>query len=138
MVELEPDDPRVVAAAADLLQRLQPYVGQHFDTTNVGAICELVKDHRDAFKRDHNADFPPLVPFVLPSLRYIHFVRADIDEREIAIQLRNIIVQLSRRPGVFDADSAMEIDMAAKQCWRLYRSRIEELRADPLLRQRLQ
>jgi hypothetical protein len=138
MVELEPDDPRVVAAAADLIQRLQPYVGLNFDMGNVETICELVRQHRVAFKREHNADFPPLVPFVLPSLRYIHFVRADIDEREIAIQLRNIIVQLSRRPGVFDADSAMEIDMAAKQCWPLYRSRMEEFRADPLLKQRLQ
>jgi hypothetical protein len=137
MVELEPDDPRVVAAAADLIQRLQPYVGLNFDMGNVETICELVRQHRVAFKREHNADFPPLVPFVLPSLRYIHFVRADIEDREISIQLRNIIVQLSRR-GVFDAGSALEIATAAKQCWPHYHAPIEDFRADPLLKQRLQ
>jgi hypothetical protein len=135
MVELDDDDPRLIQSANLLLAHLQPYVGQHFDASNVEMICEIVRDHRSTFRREHQADFPPLVPFVLPSVRYIHFVRADLDAGVIQTQLRDLIVQLSRR-GVLP--SALEIVTAVKQCWPGYRPPIEEFRADPLLRQRLQ
>jgi len=135
MRELEDDDPRLIQSANALLVKLQPYVGQNFDAGHVATICELVKDHRQAFRREHDAEFPPLVPFVLPSLKYIHFVRADITDENIRNQLRNLIVQLSRR-GVLP--SAMEIATAVHQCWPWYRPPIEEFRADPLLKQRLQ
>lgn len=134
MREFADDDPRLIASANKLLENLQPFVGEHFDASHVEQICEMVRDHREAFRREHQAEFPPLVPFVLPSLKYIHFVRADIDDREISIQLRNIIVQLGRRQSL---PSALEIATACKQCWPRYRPPIESFRADPLLKQRL-
>lgn len=134
MVELEDDDPRLIVSANKLLERLQPFVGRNFDAANLDAICELVQDHRVAFRREHNADFPPLVPFVLPSLKFIHFVRADIEDKEIHIQLRNLLVQLSRRGAL---PSAMEVAKAVKLCWPRYEPPIEHIRADPLMKQRL-
>jgi hypothetical protein len=135
MREFDDDDPRLIASANKLLESLQPYVGQHFDIGNIERIYDVVKDHRAAFRREHGSDFPPLVPFILPSLKYIHFVRADIEDREISIQLRNIIVQLSRRKVL---PHSLEIASAAKRCWPLYKPPIEHFRADPLLRQKLQ
>jgi hypothetical protein len=136
MRELDDNDPRLIAAADLLLEALQPFVGQHFDAGRLDEVCDLVQQHRIAFRRAYDADFPPLVPFVLPSIRFIHFVRADIDDREIRIQLRNLLVQLSRRgPGVLPP--AIEIVRAVKQCWPRYQPPVEEFRADPLMRQRL-
>ena len=134
MRELDPNDPLLLAAANDLSVKLQPFVGQHFDAGNLDEICDLVQQHRRAFRRQHDADFPPLLPFVLPSIRYIHFVRADIDDQEIRIQLRNLLVQLSRR-GVLPP--AIEIVKAINLCWPQYRPPIEEFRADPLMQQSL-
>jgi hypothetical protein len=134
-MELEDDDPRLIKSANELLAELQPFVGRHFDAGNVERICELVQQHRIAFKREYGAEFPPMVPFVLPSLKFIHFVRADIEDQEIRIQLRNLLVQLSRRPNALP--SALEIAKAVKQCWPRYRPPIEEFRADPLMQERL-
>ena len=133
-IELEPDDPRIRAGLADLMRRLEPIVGREFDADHVAQACELVADHRQQFRRRYGADFPRLVPFVLPSLKYIHFVRPDIDDREIRIQLRNLIVQLSRR-GLLP--STIEIVTAVRHCWPRYKPPIEEFRVDPLVKQKL-
>jgi len=135
MIELEDNDPRLIRATNDLLERLRPFVGQHFDALNVERICEIVRDHRAEFRRENQADFPPLVPFVLPSLKFIHFVRPDIDNKEIQIQLRNLLVQLSRRPNVLP--SALEVATAVRQCWPKYEPPIEVFRTDPLMKTRL-
>jgi hypothetical protein len=132
---LDDDDPRLNASANALQARLQPFVGLNFDASRLEQICEIVREHRIAFKREHGAEFPPLVPFVLPSVRFIHFVRADLEDQIIRNQLRNLIVQLSRRQVL---PSAIELAAAVRQCWPRYRPPIEEFRADPLLKQRLQ
>jgi len=135
MVELEDNDPRLITATNDLLKRLEPFVGQDFGVQNIERICEIVRDHRAEFRRENQADFPVLVPFVLPSLRFIHFVRPDIEDKEIRIQLRNLLVQLSRRQLL---PAAIEVATAVRQCWPRYKPPIEEFRVDPLMKQRLQ
>jgi len=135
MVELEDDDPRLTASANSLANKLQQFVGREFDEGNVAHMCEMVQEHRREFRQKYNADFPPLVPFVLPSIRFIHFVRPDIEDKEIRIQLRNIIVQLGRRQVL---PAAIEIVRAVQLCWPTYKPPIEEFRADPLLKQELQ
>ena len=135
MISLDDDDPRLATAANALAGKLQSFVGLEFDEGNVARMCDVVQDHRRQFKQQFGADFPPLVPFVLPSIRFIHFVRPDIADKEIRIQLRNIVVQLSRRQML---PAAIEIVRAVKLCWPRYQPPIEEFRRDPLVKQELQ
>lgn len=133
--EPDMDDPRMIQAYNRLTAILEAHVGEEFNAAHMDRICREVTEHREAFRRDHDADFPVLVPFVLPSLRFIHFVRADADDTKIYNMLRNILVQLARRKIL---PPAQEIAMAVRLCWPNYRPPIEDWAADPLLEQRLQ
>lgn len=86
MAELAPDDPRLKAAMEALRRVIAGVVAREPDLMTPVAmhnLLEAVKWHRERCKTKHGFDFPHLVPFILPRLNEVKFVRADLDRPSV-------------------------------------------------------
>lgn len=114
MSELPFEDERVQEALKQLMRRLQMFIGQQLDNSTLLAIRSLIEQTRTEFKRDHQHDFPPLVPLILPTCGFVAWFRQDLTYEEIQIKVLNLLRELTmnRLPV-----SAMELATAMKAAW---------------------
>jgi len=125
MNELPEDDQRLIDALELLMQRLSKFVGQTLTNSTVLAIRSTIEQTRSDFKRNHQYDFPPLVPLILPTSGFIAWFRQDLDDEEIRIKVLNLLRELTinRLPV-----GAYELAQAMKLAWPSYKPDIEGYR----------
>lgn len=126
--ELDTQDPRVTASLKLLGTRLSNFLYFPFDGRTVELMERIVQEHRAEFKRDHGYEFPPLVPFVLPSVKFIVFYRADLEDQAIHDKMLMLLRQFAERKAKV---SEIELAFAIKSCWPHYRPPIETMRKNP-------
>lgn len=123
-------DPQMIASTRELINKLHnaSINERSFDRGFIDKLEQIVYDHRARFKQATGQPFPPMAPFVLPSLQMVLFYRTDLSDDEI----RGKLVQLSRDLYAHRLRvSAVEFAAAVVRTWPSYRPPIEELREDP-------
>lgn len=131
------NDPLVVASSRELSGKLQQVFSQakSFDRQLIDHLEQVVYDHRANFKSVHGVSFPEIVPFFLPTHRFICFERRDLTDTEI----RNKLVQMIRDISIRGVRlEAVEFAAAVIRTWPKYRPPVEELRNDPKTENQLQ
>lgn len=98
----EMDDEEEKAAAETLGKLLGNFVGVELDDYAVAKIDEAIAFHRGVYIR-RGLKFPNMVAIVLPSIRQIDIVRADLDQGGVQV----VVVNLTRKyPDVTAKDIA--------------------------------
>lgn len=128
MVELPPGDPRVKAGVDKLMARLKLLMQAESNKPTYDQMASLAKDYRADFKRETGYDFPEVRPFLLPSVGFAAFYRADRDEHSAGREVLLLLRSLAARG--FHV-SAIEVMSAVNKCWPHVRHlAVEEMRKD--------
>jgi hypothetical protein len=132
-LEIDNADARVSASMHVLARQLSSFMNTKMNLCAVEQMKMIVAEFRTDFKRENGFEFPPLVPFVLPSIGFLVFFRADLDNTTIRNKLLLLLRQLAQRQKF---PPAIEVASAVKNAWPHYRPPIEELRRDVKLGRR--
>jgi hypothetical protein len=129
-VELDSQDPRVIAGMNLLANTLASFVGRSNNGGNYEAMQGIVDGFRMSFKREHGVDFPRLTRFELPSVGFIVWYRYDLEHEEIR---RKVLMLLRQFAAKRIPITAIEVASAVSKAWPFYKPEqiIVDARHDP-------
>lgn len=122
MPELPDNDPRIRDFTARLTRMIQMYVGKDLDNHTMRSINTMIDHQRINFKQTYGYDIPKLVAIVLPTSRFIHFFRADLETPQIHTVIGNMLRELGMHRVPVDK---RELATAIKLAWPQYDPTIE-------------
>jgi hypothetical protein len=117
MSELAVEDERVQNALEQLMHRLRSYIGEPLTEITMHAIRGAVEEARTEFKKTYSHEFPPLVPLILPSSRFVAWFRQDLENDEVRIKVLNLLREFSLKKIPV---SAFELSQAMRLTWPQY------------------
>lgn len=124
MPEIDPEDPRVTNAIAQLHRFLAKYHGRTMTRSILNEIQEAVDYVKDQFKILYGLDWPPLAPLILPTSHVIVFYRKDLTDSEIKSKLLYLLRDLARAKQPVNV---AEFALAVNFVWPHYQAPIEDM-----------
>jgi len=135
MPELPDNDPRVRDFSTRLTRMLAAYiVGRTLDQHVMRSINTMIDHQRINFKQTYGYEIPELVAVVLPTSRFIHFFRADLETEQIQTVIGNMLQHLKVNNIPVDTH---ELATAIKLAWPQYDPAIEVFQAHRAARKAL-
>jgi hypothetical protein len=124
MPEVDPDDPRLTNALAQLHRYLAKYHGIPMSRSILEEIQQAVDWVKGEFKTLYGLDWPPLAPLILPTSHVIVFYRRDLTDDEIKSKLLYLLRDLARaKQPVYVAEFALAVNFV----WPHYQAPIEDM-----------
>lgn len=124
MPEVDPNDPRLLNALAQLHRYLAKYHGYPMSQSTLEDIQDAVEGVKEKFKALYGLDWPPIAPLVLPSSHVIVFYRKDLTNEEIQSKILFLLRDLA---NAHQSVSVPELALAMNFVWPHYQAPIEDM-----------